>query len=574
MPPGNQLKQVKQSGLNEFMVKIKRLPILQILLLFIIFYGISTGSWAQTGIYPFTEKGKIGYKSSGDSIIIPAKYDFAEEFHPDFAWTVVGIGDWELMNNSITERQVKFSGKFGMIDSAGNEIIKPVYDLVLALYPEYAVVGYGQASVIYQNFPEGKGYDFQGLMGVINQHNEPVVPVKYNSIDMVRHKKSRCWFVRTVNPPSAGLFIKRKSVILPDSTKDIHDYSDGLALIHAGNKWGYIDTSGHIFLSLKYDRAKDFKEGTALVKESNRYYYIDRSGTELADKKISFDEVGRFQDELAWVKVFDQYGYINEDSIFFKIPRFTEASSFFNDIASVTTLDSFGYIFKDCREDLAAKYDQRNDFSIDQITALPPDLNTFDSISINSPDTTFFFKPVRSLDLKNMLYIGLNAIRWAPYIYFQYPHMLAKVCAGEGTLAGKFIFNADFLDPANPAWKSFREEVLFRIIRDEKLRENVWDWMKPFCRIIFKSMPELHRQVYREMLAYLDNYYKNYDIERTRDFLNNHWVDFAYYHPDGTTSPFRKTSALIDRLILVNQLIDPSDVSMWLEKIRKEMENW
>ena len=87
-------------------------------------------------------------------------------------------------------------------------------------------------------------------------------------------------------------------------------------------------------------------------------------------------------------------------------------------------------------------------------------------------------------------------------------------------------------------------------------------------------MPELHQRVYLEMIDYLEIYFKEYDIALTRKFLEEKESFFAYEHADGTTSPYRKVSAQIDRLILIYDILSPEDVKKWIRKIKKEVYKW
>ena len=87
-------------------------------------------------------------------------------------------------------------------------------------------------------------------------------------------------------------------------------------------------------------------------------------------------------------------------------------------------------------------------------------------------------------------------------------------------------------------------------------------------------MPVLHQKVYLDMIDYLEIYFKEYDIKATRKFLLENEPFFAYEHADGTTSPYRKASAQIDRLILVYEVLSVEDVQKWIRKVRKEVSKW
>lgn len=87
-------------------------------------------------------------------------------------------------------------------------------------------------------------------------------------------------------------------------------------------------------------------------------------------------------------------------------------------------------------------------------------------------------------------------------------------------------------------------------------------------------MPELHQKVYLDMIDYLETYFREYDINVTSKFLKDNEPFFAYEHADGTTSPYRKASAQIDRLILIYNIVSVEDVQKWIRKVKKEINKW
>lgn len=119
-------------------------------------------------------------------------------------------------------------------------------------------------------------------------------------------------------------------------------------------KWGYVDNSGQKVIDYKYDEARNFENGKAFVKKGDnygiigpdskeiipikyniierhndniyrvaaggkmqdgvlfneKYGFVDASGKEIL--KPEYDEVGIFNNGLAYVKKGDKYGYIND----------------------------------------------------------------------------------------------------------------------------------------------------------------------------------------------------------------------------------------------------------------------
>ena len=551
-----------------FIRRMRRIVLLSALLL-----CYQTEIFCQEDIYPYIDQGKIGFKDLSDSVLIDPIYDYYEPFRPRIPVTVIGTGEYERLNNNASERQVKFKGKFGLVNAQGREIVAPFCDIVFQVYEHYTIAGIGSGHLVFNNWPEGKEIFFDGKIGLIRHDGIVVIPFAYNEISIVHSDTIPYWLAVDDQHQS---YLYRDSVLLdiPVTIEEISDFSEGRARIRTDGKYGFIDQAGKVVVPTLYDRAKDYSGGQAFVKLSDRYAWIDTAGREIADNQsIVFEEVGEYSEGYARVKVFDDYGFIRPDSSFFIFPRFAEASPFFNQIASVRGPDSFGYVYTNGTEDIVQHY-EKSRINI----PLPPNakakLPAYEAEVIQSADTAYFFKPLDSLTLESLVDIHINALRWAPSLYFNYPQMLGKVSAGEGTLSGRYLFNRPYLTPGNSSWEGLKKGILLKILSDDSRRSVFWKMVKPYYRISFQSMPALHQKVYREMIDYLEDYYDRYDVEKTREFLENKESFFAHEHPDGSTSPYRKVSAQIDRLILIYKAITVEDVRKWIRKINKEVAKW
>ncbi|MDR1704189.1 MAG: WG repeat-containing protein [Clostridiales bacterium] len=71
------------------------------------------------------------------------------------------------------------------------------------------------------------------------------------------------------------------SEILPPLYDEIENFSDGLAAVRLGTKWGYIDEDGNEVIPLIYDRAYSFSEGLARVEIDYKPYVIDKTGNQV-----------------------------------------------------------------------------------------------------------------------------------------------------------------------------------------------------------------------------------------------------------------------------------------------------
>lgn len=543
-------------------------------LLIILFLSqVSNKVQGQENIYPYIENGKIGFKNLQDSVLVSPKYDYYEPFQRPSNFTVIGVGKYERLNFNDTERQVKFAGKYGIIDTAAKEIVSPSLDIVFQVFDNYTLAGNGDGYLIFNNWPEGKEIFFTGKMGVVRHDGKVIVPFEYNEIRKIKSQSIPLWFVLD-DQGKSSLYYDSVLLAFRDDVLEVSDFSEGRAKIKVQSEYGFIDTSGTVVVQPIYEHAKNFHSGKVFAKKENKYVWLDPNGEEIQDvEQIIFDEIGPFSEGYSRVKIFDDYGFIYPDSSFFIFPRFSEATPFFNQLASVQSSEHFGYVFTNGTEDIVELYTRNSLTQIPQ-EDLRDKIFSNSYMVVNSNDSAYFFEPLDTLTLEKFISIQAEAMRWAPSLFFNYPQMLAKVSAGEGTLAGRHLFNASFLKPGNESWENFKNEVLIKIVSNEKTRSLIWKTFSPVFKSSFESMPVFHQKVYLEMIDYLEIYFEEYNIAATQKFLEDNEAFFAYEHADGTTSPFRKVSAQLDRLILIYDIISVEDLQKWIRKIKKEVNKW
>lgn len=196
---------------------------------------------------------------------------------------------------------IKQDGKYGYIDEKGKVIIKPVY-LQAKQFAE------GVAPVKIQ----------EGIWGIINTKGE--VTATWKNVD------------------------------------EIHEFSEGLAVVRQRAKYGYIDKK-QLVIPVKFDGAADFSEGLAAVciREGNtvmeklhnaQYGYIDKTGSLVID--CQFRSAGKFKEGVAPVssEATDlRWGYIDKTSQYIIDAKFLTAREFSEGLAAVTvTLGKSGFI--------------------------------------------------------------------------------------------------------------------------------------------------------------------------------------------------------------------------------------
>jgi hypothetical protein len=95
------------------------------------------------------------------------------------------------------------------------------------------------------------------------------------------------------------------SQTVPKSARDTHTgvaqtrkETGNLALVKLGDKYGFINESGHYVINSQFDMASQFTEGLAGVRIGDKWGYIDRTGKFIINPHLS--DGFWFSDGLAW----------------------------------------------------------------------------------------------------------------------------------------------------------------------------------------------------------------------------------------------------------------------------------
>jgi hypothetical protein len=77
------------------------------------------------------------------------------------------------------------------------------------------------------------------------------------------------------------------------------NFSEGLAPVQIGELWGFIDKSGSVVISAKFQDAEPYSSGLARVQEHSLYGYADKSGVIVVPAQYKYAE--SFSDGFAWL---------------------------------------------------------------------------------------------------------------------------------------------------------------------------------------------------------------------------------------------------------------------------------
>lgn len=134
-------------------------------------------------------------------------------------------------------------------------------------------------------------------------------------------------------------------------------FQDGLAAVTSPRGEGFIDRTGRVVID-GYTAVAKFSEGLAAVAvgrgRSARYGFVNRRGEMVIAPRFEpvivhyeqIDQMGRFSEGLASVRVGDRYGYVNRRGEFVVKPQFIRADDFSEGLACVRLGEQTGYIDK------------------------------------------------------------------------------------------------------------------------------------------------------------------------------------------------------------------------------------
>lgn len=126
-----------------------------------------------------------------------------------------------------------------------------------------------------------------------------------------------------------GLFLSRRAAVQKEN-----------------DKWGFVDTAGHLVIDCVYSKVSSFRHGYAIVtNEAGEKGVIDPDGKEIIPIG-KYEDVGSFEDGLFRIRQNGKYGYVNDKDEIVIQPSYAGATFFSEGLASVKVDGKYGAINK------------------------------------------------------------------------------------------------------------------------------------------------------------------------------------------------------------------------------------
>ena len=221
------------------------------------------------------------------------KYDYARLSGYSEGMLAVAIdGDWAMGGPYYWARSYN-GGKYGFIDTNGNEVVAPIYDYV-------------------EDFHEGIAAVYKdGKWGAIDSEGNVVVPITYTNISYASEG-----FLCVCNDVGKWGYVDYTGKVVIDFKFDLQNiFHEGYVTNSIDGKWGAVDTTGKVVIPFNYYNLWNFSEGLVRVKavEGGKWGYMDTLGNTIIEP--IYQAATDFTDGFAIVKKDDKFGIISKTSI-------------------------------------------------------------------------------------------------------------------------------------------------------------------------------------------------------------------------------------------------------------------
>ncbi|QEI44074.1 Serine/threonine-protein kinase C [Dolichospermum sp. UHCC 0315A] len=156
-------------------------------------------------------------------------------------------------------------------------------------------------------------------------------------------------------------YVSGGKLVIPCQFGLANNFSEGLASVIKGAKWGFINTIGELAIPYQFDNAFRFSEELAIVQIGEKYGYINTNGQIVIP--CEFNQIYWFSEGLAAVQIGEKYGYINTNGEIFISCQFDRTLWFSEGLATVRIGDKCGYINTNGQIVIPYQFDNAYDFS-------------------------------------------------------------------------------------------------------------------------------------------------------------------------------------------------------------------
>jgi hypothetical protein len=196
---------------------------------------------------------ELGFMDNTGKIVISPVYDDAGNFSEGLC-------------------PIKMDNTWGLVNKNGRITLKMSNKITYA----YEV----SSGVLPVRMSDGSGWRYMDTLGnIVSKKSYPKIEVFSDGLGKVGYSDDKKDYVAYVDRTG------KEVIVLNISSAG--SFSEGMAAVKIGDKWGFIDKMGKIVIPASFSGAKSFSGGLAAVKKEGLWGYIDKSGQFVIDPSFS-----------------------------------------------------------------------------------------------------------------------------------------------------------------------------------------------------------------------------------------------------------------------------------------------
>jgi len=318
-----------------------------------LFYLITNEGDTLKKLYRFVEDFQTGYarvSSSGKLNCVPHN------------WYHLNVEDYQHITGVFGLYLTLEKGKWGLIDTAGVEIIPPQYTflqryfhhrLIACKNNKWGIINIKNETLVdftfnhiehfsnprntqrWLNVPYYKAMS-DGKYGVIDSTGKEILPFLYQDIKCFPKGSTHYFAIRTKD--GWGMIDLQSNEIIPckfASINYLNSQCDSLFKVvnaNTENLYGFINKDYEIILPAEYHRINNFVNGFATVLDKDSVLkYVNKQGRIITQQR--FEEYRIFNENMAAVKLNGLWGFIDSSGVMVIPPTFSFVGYFNSDLA-------------------------------------------------------------------------------------------------------------------------------------------------------------------------------------------------------------------------------------------------
>lgn len=284
------------------------------------------------------------------------RYDEVEDFHDGLAVVV------KYNHNYKDLEYWEIRGKYGYINTAGDEVVPCIYDWV--------------HSASYMDFHEGLAPVRIGeKYGYIDTSGNVAIPARYDdaysfseglafvALQIDDNYNYRYFFIDKEGKEVVSLI--GEPYYQGEGGPAFTEFHDGLLAIYQNEKFGFMNKEGEMVVPCVYDEVYDFHDGHAAVRIGDLWGFIDTTGKQVIN--VQYIWVEEFSEGMAAVQQNQCWGFVDAEGKMIIHPVYTQVGPFSEGVAKVATgrwpKYSVGFVDKTGQIVIPMNFEAANNFS-------------------------------------------------------------------------------------------------------------------------------------------------------------------------------------------------------------------